>query len=813
MQYAIRTISYHGFAMHSIEGAIDSLTSWGATGWAWVPASPEEEVEIEAVLDGRVIGKTLADQARPDLVNQGKGAGRCGFVLTFAEAVTSEAKLLVRACGPQGTVILSGDEWSNVLGYVDALTSWGAVGWAWMPGAPNRAVEVEAVVKGNVIGRVFANQMRDDLAASGRGSGRYGFTLMFDIPLISGEIPELRVSQPDGLTYLRSANILVPLDEPTIKGLPEPSANELHSSKLVGTSAERTELLATEPDQARQPAPLRIQSTRFDVKLLFDHRYVEQDDTLVRKTFSQDASGGEEQRTISTHFDREYYLSMNPDVAGAPIDALAHFVHTGWREGRNPTPWFDTKFYLQSGPDVRSANINPFWHYLVAGQNEGRLTRRAGGFRRERLDDLKTSLEKTNHYVRRQPTVNPPDFVEEILTKALGRSRGLVVALSHDNYKESTGGVQIFISDEETNFRRDNMTFCHLFPSLPYLSLTDQAACELLVSVTIDGRPESTLTMQTFCGILTRSNIPERRFLVLHSVLGFSSDSVVRLIEALQPLRSFWWLHDYTALCNGYHLLRNDVYFCGAPTPESMACRVCIYGEDRAKHLASVNTIFRKTSMTVVSPSRAALMIFTTSTMLSYEAAVVREHASVKTEIARMLIDPTPRGSEANPVRVAFIGYKNVHKGWPIFEELFSTLADCKELKFYHFGIESVVGRTIGAQPVVTRTSENHRDAMTHALAFHDIDLVLVLSIWPETFSYVAFEALASGADIIAFKESGNVADVILNLKRGIVVEDEKALKAFFRSGAAVRYVRLAREQGRPKGNLTYDGTTAALIN
>lgn len=70
--------------------------------------------------------------------------------------------------------------------------------------------------------------------------------------------------------------------------------------------------------------------------------------------------------------DETFYLTKNPDVANAGLDAIVHFNLQGWKEGRDPAPWFDTSWYLQSSPDVTAAGINPFEHFLANGQAEGR---------------------------------------------------------------------------------------------------------------------------------------------------------------------------------------------------------------------------------------------------------------------------------------------------------------------------------------------------------------------------------------------------------------------------------------------------------
>lgn len=76
--------------------------------------------------------------------------------------------------------------------------------------------------------------------------------------------------------------------------------------------------------------------------------------------------------TIETEFDAAYYRAVNPELAEAGADPLAHYVATGWREGRDPSPLFSTRHYLQANPDVAAQGIEPFWHYLAVGRYEGR---------------------------------------------------------------------------------------------------------------------------------------------------------------------------------------------------------------------------------------------------------------------------------------------------------------------------------------------------------------------------------------------------------------------------------------------------------
>lgn len=75
---------------------------------------------------------------------------------------------------------------------------------------------------------------------------------------------------------------------------------------------------------------------------------------------------------IYNHFDADYYLQHNSDVANLGIDPALHYCLFGWREMRDPSPIFSTRYYLNANPEVRKKDINPFWHYIVTGRHEGR---------------------------------------------------------------------------------------------------------------------------------------------------------------------------------------------------------------------------------------------------------------------------------------------------------------------------------------------------------------------------------------------------------------------------------------------------------
>ena len=80
----------------------------------------------------------------------------------------------------------------------------------------------------------------------------------------------------------------------------------------------------------------------------------------------------EVRRVIATALDGAFYRAVYPDLAVGDVDPVAHYVASGWREGRDPAPWFSTADYVKAHPDAVRAGWNPLHHYLIRGTREGR---------------------------------------------------------------------------------------------------------------------------------------------------------------------------------------------------------------------------------------------------------------------------------------------------------------------------------------------------------------------------------------------------------------------------------------------------------
>jgi hypothetical protein len=90
------------------------------------------------------------------------------------------------------------------------------------------------------------------------------------------------------------------------------------------------------------------------------------------------------------------------------------------------------------------------------------------------------------------------------------------------------------------------------------------------------------------------------------------------------------------------------------------------------------------------------------------------------------------------------------------------------------------------------------------------VDVALVWPLCRETFSFTAYEAVAAGAAILTWPDSGNVASFVALSGEGLVLPDEAALTRTFESGDVRLLSRTRRKAMSAK--LRYSAMTADLL-
>lgn len=510
--------------------------------------------------------------------------------------------------------------------------------------------------------------------------------------------------------------------------------------------------------------------------------------------------------TVEAEFDADFYVAANPALDLTPHDAWAHYRDRGWRDLLDPTRWFSTRHYLETNADVVVTGINPFVHFVLHGRREGRDLEHGLGFRYDiiqRAEGFERHVQALTHRIPDREA-SPDADLTTLLDFISGSSR-VHVTVSHDDFTQSLGGVQLCLRIEGAAMRAEGAAHIHLFPgrALPVIDLEREAPrIGVLINDVLAGYFDASLvatSLETLCAGRTTT-------LAIHSLIAHRASDIVDVAERLKAERTFYWLHDFSSLCANYALMRNDAIFCGAPPPESMACEICIYGARRQVQLAEHLALFDRVKPTVVAPSESALTLWRARFPAIERRAVVHPHATFVPAKQRRVTRVDTDGPR--PLRVGFLGMPTSHKGWPVFDQLARRFIGDPRYSFHHLAKETDPG--LGLPLTVVVPTPQNATPMIDAVRDLELDVAVLWSLWPETFCFAAFEAVAGGAAILTNPDSGNVQDMVGRLGCGLVLEDDHALSALFVSGEVTRLSR-ARRQVKTQG-LAYSRMTADLI-
>lgn len=228
------------------------------------------------------------------------------------------------------------------------------------------------------------------------------------------------------------------------------------------------------------------------------------------------------------------------------------------------------------------------------------------------------------------------------------------------------------------------------------------------------------------------------------------------------------FLHDYYSCCIQFNLLKNGINYCGSGRLYKDKCEECKYYNKSKKRKEQIIGLFRKIRKPYfIAPSEIVKQIW---------IDVYPEY----TDYVAVIGHTTPVGRyEGNnnylnlndKLKIAFVGRDHPNKGYLLWEKALSIMPISDlNVELYHFGKASK--RIDGVKNIEINITKDGADAMTNALRKHEISVVLLLSICPETYSYTYFEAMAANCFIIANRMSGNIAEQVKKNQNGIVIEN-----------------------------------------
>lgn len=481
-------------------------------------------------------------------------------------------------------------------------------------------------------------------------------------------------------------------------------------------------------------------------------------------------------------FDNDFYLKQYPDVFNSGIDPVYHFHNFGWKENRKPNPEFNTSYYLLSNPDIVSANIDPFYHYIVAGKAEERAISHPCEIKVERMKQA--YAEKVNNSEISVNSLKSDDLsklYEQIKRIKKSKTKRLVVSLSHDDYIENIGGIQLCIIEEQKAFSENGYVYIHLSPDNINKNVNDTSDYGAL-RVIIDGEKVGYFLGDQIINIFDNELNDYHKFLIIHSIINHNRKLLIKICDSIDFERKFFWIHDHSTICYGYTLLRNNVEYCNAPDINTNTCQLCVFSDDRIMLQKFINELFTNNTFEIVAPSDFALGYWKSKVDLPHKKSYVVGHVDFigGGDYLQVVNDDI--------IKIAYIGIPAYHKGWYEFETLVKKYATDKRFYFMHIGMFPSNNPSIHF--FESKLTVNNPDLMIDNIKKYQVDFCF---IWPkltETFSFVTFEAIAAGSEVITNNSSGNVKELVLKMGRGIVYESIDKLYDNIESGSFFEYIQ-----------------------
>ena len=310
-----------------------------------------------------------------------------------------------------------------------------------------------------------------------------------------------------------------------------------------------------------------------------------------------------------------------------------------------------------------------------------------------------------------------------------------------------------------------NKTNCILFT---FEYNTNKFIVEDLDQGTIFNMHLNDLSQRTFNNMIALFNI---ELICIDQLVTYPVYQFIRLIQNSGVDYEFY-IHDFYCVCPSLKLIDSSDKYCHAET-DVIKCQKCIStlfpGTD-IKQWRKTFQSFLGNAQEIVTPSEN-----TRELVLKYYpdlSITVGDHQKVDT--VRHTFNP--EFALRSEINIAFIGALTKEKGSDIIFELLDQIRR-EELPINI----KVIGITLGKFDYVKHfLSEDNKlevtglynnDEISTLLSKHKISLVIIPALWPETYSWIASEAMWSGYPLITYN-LGAPADRVKNLDGGWIAED-----------------------------------------
>lgn len=229
-------------------------------------------------------------------------------------------------------------------------------------------------------------------------------------------------------------------------------------------------------------------------------------------------------------------------------------------------------------------------------------------------------------------------------------------------------------------------------------------------------------------------------------------------------------MHDYFSVCPTINLLNYKEVYCGIP--DCKLCKECLKNVKSLQFPEYESIEKWRREWGAFMKDCCDVVVF------SEDSRHIVEKAFGPMDNIRVIphkIDYLPKLDKkyktTKTLNIGLLGVLTKHKGLTLITHMVRMIEREKlDIRIILIGSSS---EEINS-PVIKQTGAYTRDSIPRLILENDIDIFLVSSIWPETFSYTTEEIMAMGLPIMCF-DIGAPAERIRKYKQGIVLPEISA--------------------------------------
>ncbi len=272
-------------------------------------------------------------------------------------------------------------------------------------------------------------------------------------------------------------------------------------------------------------------------------------------------------------------------------------------------------------------------------------------------------------------------------------------------------------------------------------------------------------------------------------------------IKRQQNAKIIMLMHDYFSICPSVNLMTEDHHYCGLPETEK--CQEC-YNQ---RAFFGIYPCFSQPDWI----SHWKVFLSECSEIRSFsQDSLDRAKHMFGEELNHTLVPHTPNymvpihknNSHSKTITIGLIGTLIHHKGSVLVEAMIKEIEE-KNLDVRIVLIGKEMGTSVGKHDCFYATGEYHVSDLPRLVYEHEIDIFLIASVWPETFSYTTSEVMQMELPIASF-DLGAPAERIKLYEKGLILSERKADIVLSEITVFVKDTLKAKENILPRKKIVY---------